>query len=191
MRYPSLTAEKEKAGGGTAFPSEWIGTVPILRFRKTVWRTAATFGGKKRAAYPAGAAGIRGDTVDDGGASPVFSGKCDPFFDVDDRREGWLGNSRRGSRYALSGGRHFTDEDGVSLRLGEQCRCILFAEAHCYGHSLYSGKPAVADQRWQLLLPWKRPFQRRGVLLGPEVYYPLAMTDGHGSATPEQVKGHL
>ena len=36
--------------------------------------------GKKRAAYPAGAAGIRGDTVDDGGASPVFSGKCDPFF---------------------------------------------------------------------------------------------------------------
>ena len=77
MRYPSLTAEKEKSWRWNCLSSgvDWNSAdfaVPENRMadcRNLWWEK-----------NPAGAAGIRGDTVDDGGASPVFSGKCDPFF---------------------------------------------------------------------------------------------------------------
>ncbi len=72
---------------------------------------------------------------------------------------------------------------------GTVCRCILFSQkptAMAIPYTAESLLLLISDGSYYW--PPETPLSETWSSLGPEVYYPLAMTDGHGSATPDRSK---
>lgn len=188
MRYPSLTAEKEKSwrwnclssgvdwnSADFAVPENRMADCRNLWWEKNALRTRPGLRGSAETRW------MTEEPLQYFQESVILS------FDVDDRREGWLGIRVEGADMRFQVDVIFTDEDGVSLRLGNSVPVYSSQKptAMAIPYTAESLLLLISDGSYYRL---ETPLSETWSSLDREVYYPLAMTDGHGSATPDRSK---